>query len=140
MPVPVQCEQCDAKYLIEDKFAGKRAKCKRCGHVMSIPLPAHPGGVTGLTNDDTDSRGVTIEPGPWGAPPPPPRTGKPGASHPPAASMHDGVTSQPPRGWRPQDVVVEREGDVQEFAVAGPASHSRAALRPTGRSVDGLIP
>src|SRR3954469_12831557 len=106
MPVPVQCEQCEAKYLIEDKFAGKRAKCKRCGHVMAIPLPAGPGGVAGLTNDDTDSRGATIEPGPWGAPPTPPI---PGA-----------VTSQPPRGWRPQDIVVEREGDVQEFGLAGP--------------------
>ena len=40
MAVPVQCEQCQAKYLIEDRFAGKRAKCKRCGNVMSIPMPS----------------------------------------------------------------------------------------------------
>jgi predicted Zn finger-like uncharacterized protein len=107
MPVPVECEQCQAKYLIEDRFAGKRAKCKRCGHVMAIPLPgsrARRAG-SGASNDDTyDSRDAGLEPGPWGGP----AGGGGGSSLPPIT----GVTSQPPRGWRPQDIVVERPDEI----------------------------
>src|SRR5687768_5320554 len=104
MPVPVQCDQCQAKYLIEDRFAGKRAKCKRCGHIMSIPLP-EPDVVELDDTMETDARS-SAETSPWGGPVPPP---------PPRGSYPQGVTSQPPRGWRPQDVVVEREGEVEDI-------------------------
>lgn len=135
MAVPVQCEQCQAKYLIEDRFAGKRAKCKRCGHVMSIPMPAGPGGSPALANDDT---GGTGEMGmldlPFGSPGP---RGGGGSGSPP---IPQGITSQPPRGWRPQDIVVEREDDVTEFALASEGAPIRITSRPAGRTYDGLVP
>jgi hypothetical protein len=126
MAVPVQCEQCQAKYLIEDRFAGKRAKCKRCGNVMSIPLPAGPGGMPGLSSDDTGGTGeIGMDVSPFGGP---------GPSH------GGGVTSQPPRGWRPQDVVVERDDDITDIPLAYGGGSSRAFTRPTGRTYDALVP
>ncbi len=104
MPVPVQCEQCQAKYLIEDRFAGKRAKCKRCGHLMTIPLPPPTGGMNDAA-EDTDGSGIGMA--------------TPGAG---SGTSSEAVTSQPGREWRPQDVVVERDDDVMEIAMAGPTT------------------
>src|SRR5688572_21976239 len=68
MLVPVQCHHCQTYYLIEDTFAGRRAKCRKCGKVMSIPVPA-PDGTVASSLDDTDGMGTpAIDPGPWGAP------------------------------------------------------------------------
>src|SRR5687768_8424258 len=68
MLVPVQCQHCQTYYLIEDKFAGRRAKCRKCGKIMSIPVPG-PGGRVASSLDDTDGLGSpAIDPGPWGAP------------------------------------------------------------------------
>ena len=41
-PVPVMsitfaCESCGKSFTIDDKFAGKKGKCKQCGEVMDIP-------------------------------------------------------------------------------------------------------
>lgn len=33
------CPKCQKRYRLDDKFAGKRAKCKECGEVMEIPAP-----------------------------------------------------------------------------------------------------
>lgn len=39
--ISVQCPSCPKTYNVDDKFAGKKAKCKECGAIMSIPeLPA----------------------------------------------------------------------------------------------------
>src|SRR6476620_9866387 len=113
MPIPVQCEQCEARYLIEDRFAGKRAKCKRCGHAMSIPHAD-----AGASGGESEEESIDVE-----SP----------SSRPPLT----GVTSMPGRAWRPQDVGVEREGDVQEFSLRGPSvmNYGAAASRPTGKTV-----
>jgi hypothetical protein len=130
MAVPVQCDQCEAKYLIEDRFAGKRAKCKRCGHIMSIPLPAGPGGSPGLSSDDTGGTGeIGMEDVPFAAP---------GARRSGGGSV-EGVTSQPPRGWRPQDIVVERDEDITDIPLAA-GSRPYVAAQPTGRTFDALVP
>ncbi len=34
--ISIACPQCQKRYRLEDKFAGKRAKCKECGQVMEI--------------------------------------------------------------------------------------------------------
>jgi hypothetical protein len=82
MALSVQCGSCGARYNVDEKLAGKRAKCKKCGATMSIPAPAAEEGDEGLA--------ALMELAGAEAPaPPPPR--------PPAA----------PRGWTPESVVVE---------------------------------
>ena len=41
MPIAAQCNDCGKKYLVASAMAGKRAKCKACGHVFRIG-PAAP--------------------------------------------------------------------------------------------------
>ena len=38
--ISVKCPSCSKAYNVDDKFAGKKAKCKECGAVMSIPESA----------------------------------------------------------------------------------------------------
>lgn len=38
--ITVQCKSCGTRYGVQDKFAGSRAKCKRCGTAVSIPHAA----------------------------------------------------------------------------------------------------
>jgi hypothetical protein len=117
MPVPVNCEQCQAHYLIDDKFAGKRAKCKKCGHIMAIPLPAGPGGKASSPHDDTSGGEIGVEPpAPW-------ETGKPGV----------------PKGWRPDSVVVERDEDVTDIPIEQGHSYAAASVAPIGPLVPALI-
>lgn len=98
---------------------------------MAIPLPG-PGGTVASLLDDTDALGTpAIEPGPWGSP---------------AATP---APPPPSRGWRVEDVVVEREEDLvaalgeADLAedVPGQASSKRRPFRPIEpvRSSDWLV-
>ena len=40
MAVTVRCHACDNRLLCPDEAAGKKAKCRRCGAVLRVPLPA----------------------------------------------------------------------------------------------------
>lgn len=40
MPISVSCPGCAAKFNVKDEFAGKRAKCPKCGGPITIPAPA----------------------------------------------------------------------------------------------------
>ena len=35
--IQISCSQCDRKYKIADKYAGKAFTCKRCGSSITIP-------------------------------------------------------------------------------------------------------
>lgn len=37
MSILVACSKCQKKYKVDDKFAGKKAKCKACGTAFSVP-------------------------------------------------------------------------------------------------------
>jgi HEAT repeat protein len=37
MPIEFQCHDCDASYRVEERLAGKQARCRHCGAVMDIP-------------------------------------------------------------------------------------------------------
>jgi ribosomal protein S27E len=37
MSIQVGCEGCGKIYTVDDRFAGKKAKCKTCGAVMTVP-------------------------------------------------------------------------------------------------------
>jgi len=40
MPTVVACEMCSAQYQVRREHAGKKLRCKKCGHVMIVPNPA----------------------------------------------------------------------------------------------------
>jgi hypothetical protein len=43
MAIPFQCHQCGGQFAAPDQFAGKKAKCQRCGAVVQVPhAPAGP--------------------------------------------------------------------------------------------------
>src|SRR5437763_12751017 len=37
MAVEMQCGGCGKRYRVGDQLAGKKVKCKSCGHVMAVP-------------------------------------------------------------------------------------------------------
>ena len=40
MSIAFSCEQCGKHYEVSQALAGKRGRCKQCGHKMTIPRPA----------------------------------------------------------------------------------------------------
>jgi hypothetical protein len=42
MSITFHCASCDHKYVVGKKLAGKRVRCKVCGRVQRVPLPAEP--------------------------------------------------------------------------------------------------
>jgi hypothetical protein len=38
MPITFACENCGKSFTVDDKFAGKKGRCKQCGEVMPIPF------------------------------------------------------------------------------------------------------
>jgi predicted Zn finger-like uncharacterized protein len=37
MPIAFNCEDCGASYKVNDSLAGRKARCKFCNHVMTVP-------------------------------------------------------------------------------------------------------
>jgi len=37
MPIEIQCDNCGARYTVNERFAGKKAKCRKCGSLMQVP-------------------------------------------------------------------------------------------------------
>lgn len=40
MPISVSCDECFTDFKINEKYAGKKIKCKNCGGIMRVPDPA----------------------------------------------------------------------------------------------------
>jgi hypothetical protein len=40
MSITFACDQCGKPFTLDDKFAGKKGRCKECGAIMQIPAPA----------------------------------------------------------------------------------------------------
>ena len=51
MPLLTICQGCGKQYRVDDRYAGKKAKCKNCGASMTVPMPATP---KEPTDDDFD--------------------------------------------------------------------------------------
>lgn len=49
MAISFTCQKCGREHWVEDRFAGKRAACKGCGHVNPIPLDVAPKAVITIT-------------------------------------------------------------------------------------------
>ena len=37
MTIPIRCEPCDADLKVQDRLAGKKVKCPRCGGIIPVP-------------------------------------------------------------------------------------------------------
>src|SRR5262249_41178796 len=42
MPIAIQCANCQAKFQVDEKLAGRTGKCARCGAKLEIPHGAVP--------------------------------------------------------------------------------------------------
>jgi len=42
MAIAVECRNCGKRYKVDDKFAGKRGKCKTCGGAIAVPAAPVP--------------------------------------------------------------------------------------------------
>ena len=84
MSIEFNCATCGKPFKVDDQWAGKRAKCKGCGNVITIPGPE--------TVAPVESR-----PTPPPLPPPPLPPPLPVAAWP----VDQGVTASPPRYMPP---------------------------------------
>ncbi|MDW8261071.1 MAG: hypothetical protein RMJ35_00965 [Phycisphaerales bacterium] len=48
MPIAVICDQCGKSYTADESLAGRRVRCRGCGHILAVPSP-------GSHSDDTPS-------------------------------------------------------------------------------------
>ena len=37
MKIQFFCKKCGQKYIVDEKYAGKKAKCKKCDNVIQVP-------------------------------------------------------------------------------------------------------
>lgn len=152
MPIAVECEQCQARYQIDDRFAGKRAKCKRCGQVMPIPLaPALSSGggdnsapATTLTGSagalrGTGGAGAVSETGGAGAANRAGSISGTGGAHVDVAPGPDPGLAPAPKGWRVEDVVIEREDDAAGVPLRKSSKPAASAGPPGGGLALALI-
>jgi hypothetical protein len=51
MPISVTCPQCAQRYSVSDALAGRKARCKNCGGMISIPQ----GGTRAPVDDNSDT-------------------------------------------------------------------------------------
>ncbi len=109
MSISFSCESCGKAFTVDDKFAGKKGKCKQCGATMEIPggAPSRPAATPPLI-----SRGVEREVSPSRRAPSPPSTPKAdvfGLDEAPASRRlataidDDGDALLPPRSGRKED-------------------------------------
>jgi len=53
MSLSFRCTRCGKAYSVPDQFAGRKARCRGCGLVQSIPMPTEPS-VTSLLGPNPD--------------------------------------------------------------------------------------
>ncbi|MCM2371818.1 TIGR00266 family protein [Aporhodopirellula aestuarii] len=106
--IEIACPSCQKRYRLDDKFAGKKAKCKQCGAVLLIKAPVDD--VAGSPPASPAKPVAPAKPAPTQAspaPPSPPRpaapagsaqrppTPAPRAASPPVAEAIPTVTAEP---------------------------------------------
>src|SRR5438067_831336 len=46
MTIAFPCENCGHRFEVDRSYAGKKCRCKKCGHVFVIPVPREPASAT----------------------------------------------------------------------------------------------
>ncbi|SIO19724.1 HEAT repeat-containing protein [Singulisphaera sp. GP187] len=54
MSIAFQCERCGKDFVVGNELAGKRCKCKQCGHVFAIPNDRPASGFAPATSRESD--------------------------------------------------------------------------------------
>lgn len=89
MPIRFQCDSCGQAVTVDDAHAGRRGQCRRCGTVLTIPLPDAPEDESGYALADP----LPIED-------PPPIDGPSTTFDPPARSRTAPAKTRPTRRQR----------------------------------------
>src|SRR5277367_1465168 len=58
--ISFNCSQCGEKLKVKDELAGKKGKCPRCQHSVTVPAPPRVAVSAGNANEDAP----TVPPGP----------------------------------------------------------------------------
>jgi DNA-directed RNA polymerase subunit RPC12/RpoP len=104
MPIQVECTGCGKRYSVDEKYAGKKARCKNCGGQMVVPHPPPAAAESGGTDVDYDAMaamgfGAAEDTGPIAvAPPPVPAAAPPAATRYGAVPLPASVPSASPAG------------------------------------------
>jgi len=69
MAITAHCGSCDNEFTANDKLAGKRVKCPRCGGAITIPVP-QPAESSRSMASLPDEESVRAKPAPGSKPPP----------------------------------------------------------------------
>jgi hypothetical protein len=81
MTIAFRCENCGKSFEVDGALAGKKCKCKQCGHIFSIPVPRQPSsrprnlqtfGASEDSRASTASRPASSRPAPSSPPRPQP--------------------------------------------------------------------
>lgn len=86
--ITFSCPRCATRYDVGEQLAGKKGRCKKCGHVMSIPAPSRMVAASGMFR-------LLPEAAFGGERTRIPRGGTVAASRPPAASLPSSVALAP---------------------------------------------
>src|SRR5436305_1475471 len=46
MTIAFPCENCGHRFEVDRSYAGRKCRCKKCGHVFVIPVPREPTSAT----------------------------------------------------------------------------------------------
>lgn len=126
MAITVQCDACHKKYNVGDGMAGKKVRCKHCGHVFPVPASADP--------DEPDLSGIEAEEGSADRPIIAPKVPRPpvvvdegpaGATSAGKGGANGGATAGGraiPKPPAIDGVIIEREQDEEEGDVTPPPS------------------
>ena len=62
MSLEFACEKCGHPFHVEDRFAGKKGRCKHCGHIMPIPTESSGEVAVAVAADPPSSGGFKLRP------------------------------------------------------------------------------
>lgn len=60
--ITFSCPRCATRYDVDDRLAGKKGRCKKCGHVMSIPAPSMMVAASGMFRLRSDASLARVAP------------------------------------------------------------------------------
>jgi hypothetical protein len=125
MSIVFSCESCGKTFTLDDKFAGKKGKCKGCGAVMQIP-EASPGLVPEPVRSPSRAL-ASSRPQAVGSAPPPAFRSKPAPlpPPPPVADLYGFEDDLPPRPAPPGV-----EDGVEDDELDEPAALARSTWAP----------
>jgi Zn-dependent protease with chaperone function len=63
MTIAIRCQRCESTFKVQEKFAGKRAKCAKCGETLVIPSGSVPASSVSSGRGEPIARGAASDDG-----------------------------------------------------------------------------